>query len=382
MAVAVICEFNPFHNGHKYIIKRAKELTGEPVLAIMSGSFTQRGEAAVCSKFERAETALRNGADLVVELPTVYAVSCAERFACGGVDIATAFGCVDHLVFGCETDDIASLQSAADALSNAEVNGLVAEQMKDGAYYPQALERAVRSVFGDAAADVLSAPNNILAVEYIRALGTSSIKPLPVKRVGAAHDSEGETGGYASASHLRKMLRAGEDVARFLPRVPGDITYPENLERAILFRLRSMTADDFRLLPEVGEGLEYRFADAVSKYNSLEEILSAVKTKRYTHARLRRILCCAALGITEELQSRSASYARVLGFTDEGEALLKNCSFEVVTSVAKTLRAGGENRDFLRLDVLSSDLAALAYEKVRSCGSDYRTKIIKVNCAK
>lgn len=382
MAVAVICEFNPFHNGHKYIIKRAKELTGEPVLAVMSGSFTQRGEAAVCSKFERAETALRNGADLVVELPTSYAVSCAERFARGGVDIAKAFGCVNHLAFGCETDDIASLKSAADALSNAEVNGLVAEQMKDGAYYPQALERAVRSVFGDAAADVLSAPNNILAVEYIRALGTSSIKPLPVKRVGAAHDSDGETDGYASASHLRKILRAGEDAARFLPRVPGDITYPENLERAILFRLRSMTADDFRLLPEVGEGLEYRIADAVSQYNSLEEILSAVKTKRYTHARLRRILCCAALGITEELQSRSASYARVLGFTDEGEALLKNCSFEVVTSVAKTLRAGGENRDFLRLDVLASDLAALAYEKVRSCGSDYRTKIIKVNCAK
>ena len=175
----------------------------------------------------------------------------------------------------------------------------------------------------------------------------------------------------------------GASVPIALPELREPIELPLPKDPIVLPELRDpMTADDFRLLPEVGEGLEYRIADAASKYNSLEEILSAVKTKRYTHARLRRILCCAALGITEELQSRSASYARVLGFTDEGEALLKNCSFEVVTSVAKTLRAGGENRDLLRLDVLSSDLAALAYEKVRSCGSDYRTKIIKVNCAK
>ena len=138
-----------------------------------------------------------------------------------------------------------------------------------------------------------------------------------------------------------------------------------------------MNVEDFRALPEVGEGLEHRIMNAVSNYNSIEEILREVKTKRYTHARLRRILCCAALGITEDLQSRRASYARVLGFTGEGEKLLKSCSFEVVTSVGKTLRACGENADFLRADILATDLAALAYNRVKSCGADYRTKIIR-----
>ena len=380
MAVAVVCEFNPFHNGHKYLIDTVKRLTGEPVVAIMSGSFVQRGEAAVCSKFERAETALKNDADLVVELPAVYAVSCAQRFAQGGVSIAKSFGDVDKLAFGCEADSLEALTAAANAIDNFDVNSRVTERMSAGAYYPQAFESAVREVLGDETADVLTSPNNILAVEYLRALKGSGIEPLPVKRTGVSHDSDIIDGNFVSASKLREMLRRGEDVSRFAPEVPKSITYPENLERAVLFKLRTMTADDFGRLPEVSEGLEHRFVNAVSKYNSLEEILFAVKTKRYTLARLRRIICCAALGITGELQSLNAEYARVLGFSAGGEKLLKSCSFEIVTSVAKTMRAEGKNADFLRRDILATDLSALAYNSVKPCGSDYRTKIIRYNC--
>lgn len=381
MAVAIICEFNPFHNGHKYLIDTVKRLTREPVLAVMSGSFVQRGEPAACSKFERAETALKNGVDLVVELPAAYAVSCAQRFAQGGVSIANSFVDVDRLAFGCETDNPDALKAAAYAIDNREVNRSVTEKMKGGAYYPQAFESAVREILGNDTADVLTSPNNILAVEYLRALKGSTVEPLPVRRTGAAHDSDIIVGDYVSASKLREMLRRGEDVSRFVPDTPDCITYPENLERAILFKLRTMTADDFRVLPEVSEGLEYRFITAVSRYNSLKEILFAVKTKRYTLARLRRIICCAALGITEEMQSRTANYARVLGFTDEGEKMLKSCSFEIVTSVGKTMREGDKNVDFLRRDILASDLAALAYKQVKPCASDYRTKMIRVNCA-
>ena len=172
MATAVICEFNPFHNGHKYLLEQAKKLRNEPVIAVMSGSFTQRGEPAFCSKFERARTALENGADLVLELPTVYAVACAQRFAQGGVDIAKSFGEVNYLAFGCETDDIALLRAAADALGDPKVNGLIADKMKNGAYYPQAVERAVREVLGDGAGGALASPNNILAVEYLKAVRT------------------------------------------------------------------------------------------------------------------------------------------------------------------------------------------------------------------
>ena len=157
---------------------------------------------------------------MVVELPAVYAVACAERFARGGVDIARSFGDVNFLAFGCESDDIDALMAAAEAFDISEVNALIAEQMKEGAYYPQAAERAVRSVCGDKAADAISSPNNILAVEYIRALKNSRIKPLPIKRIGAAHDSDEESEGYVSASKIREMLRGGEDVSRYLPKLP------------------------------------------------------------------------------------------------------------------------------------------------------------------
>lgn len=374
--VAIICEFNPFHNGHRYIIETAKRLTNEPVLAVMSGSFCQRGEVAVCSKFERAAAALRYGADIVAELPAVHAVSCAQRFAQAGVHIATAFESTSCLAFGCEDDNLPALQAAADAFQNEAVNRKIALLMKGGAYYPQAAEQAVREVCGDAA-DMLTQPNSVLAVEYLRALGGSSVKPLPVRRVGTAHDSRESCGGYLSASAIRERLRRGEDVSAFMPEPPADVTYPALLERAVLCRLRTMAAADFRALPEVGEGLENRLTAAVKTCHSVEDIIAAVKTKRYTHARLRRILCCALLGITESLQAQRADYVRVLGFSQAGAALLKTCRLPVVTSAAKAMKADSTAAEFLRRDILATDIAALAYQAVKPCGADYHTKLIR-----
>ena len=382
MAVAVICEFNPFHNGHRFLLGKAKELTGEPVLAVMSGSFTQRGEVALCSKFERAEAALKSGANLVAELPAVYAVSCAERFARGGVNISKMFGCVNYLAFGCEDDDIDLLKTAAFAGENPEVNAIIAEQMNSGSYYPKAYEYAVRRVCGGEAADVLTKPNNILAVEYIRALRGTDIKPLPIKRVGAEHDSDGADGIYASASYIRKLLRSGEGADGLLPYAPGEITYPEKLDRALLYKLRNMNAEQLRALPEVGEGLENRILSAARKFGTAEEVIGEVKTKRYTRSRICRILTCALLGITEELQTKTAGYARVLGFTSEGEKMLKTCIGKVITSAAKAEDLGSDTAELLAADIRATDTAALAYEKVKPCGADYLTKIVKPNSAK
>ena len=382
MAVAVICEFNPFHNGHRFLLGKAKELTGEPVLAVMSGSFTQRGEVALCSKFERAEAALKSGADLVAELPAVYAVSCAERFARGGVNISKMFGCVNYLAFGCEDDDIDLLKTAAFAGENPEVNAIIAEQMNSGSYYPKAYEYAVRQVCGGEVADVLTKPNNILAVEYIRALRGTDIKPLPIKRAGAEHDSDGADGIYASASYIRKLLRSGKSAEKLLPYAPSEITYPEKLDRALLYKLRNMNAEQLRALPEVGEGLENRILSAARKFGTAEEVIGEVKTKRYTRSRICRILTCALLGITEELQTKTADYARVLGFTDEGEKMLKTCIGKVITSAAKAEDLGSDTAELLAADIRATDTAALAYEKVKPCGADYLTKIIKSNSAK
>lgn len=382
MAVAVICEFNPFHNGHRFLLGKAKELTGEPVLAVMSGSFTQRGEVALCSKFERAEAALKSGADLVAELPAVYAVSCAERFARGGVNISKMFGCVNYLAFGCEDDDIDLLKTAAFAGENPEVNAIIAEQMNSGSYYPKAYEYAVRQVCGGEVADVLTKPNNILAVEYIRALRGTDIKPLPIKRVGAEHDSDGADGIYASASYIRKLLRSGKSAEKLLPYAPSEITYPEKLDRALLYKLRNMNAEQLRALPEVGEGLENRILSAARKFGTAEEVIDEVKTKRYTRSRICRILTCALLGITEELQTKTADYARVLGFTDEGGKMLKACIGKVITSAAKAEDLGSDTAELLAADIRATDTAALAYEKVKPCGADYLTKIVKPNSAK
>ena len=382
MAVAVICEFNPFHNGHRYLLGDAKRITGSAVIAVMSGSFTQRGEVAVCSKFERAKTALENGADLVLELPSAYVVANAERFAKGGVETAKLFSCVEYLAFGCEDDDLELLTKAAFARDDKKVKEIIAERMDGGDYYPRAYEYAVRQVFGDNAADVISKPNNILAAEYIRALDGSGIKPLPVKRKGADHDSDMTDGEYASASYIRKLLRSGKDAGKLLPEVPRDITYPEKLDTALLYRLRNMTAEELRLLPDVGEGLENRIISAARSCPSVEELINEVKTKRYTRARICRILTCALLGITEELQNKEIRHARVLGFTPDGEKLLKTCKGEVVTSVSKAMEKGGDTAELLAADIRAADTAALAYSSVKPCSADYLTKIIKANSAK
>ncbi len=379
MATAVICEFNPFHNGHKYLLKNAKKITGEPLIAIMSGSFTQRGEVAITDKFFRAKTALENGADLVLELPTAFAVSNAQRFALGGTQIAKAFDCVNALAFGCESESADLLLSASKALDDDRVKALLKEEMKSGNYYPRAVENAVRAVFGDETADVLTSPNNILAVEYIRNLENSDVKPLPILRTGTDHDSEVTVGEFASASQVRKILRAGGSAESFVPSVPENITYPELLERAVIYKLRSMQAEDFANLPDVGEGLENRIVRAVGEYNSLEEIINSIKTKRYTHARIRRIITCAFLRITEEIQNTPIEYARVLGFTKAGASLLKSCKIEVVTSVSDALKKGGNIQKLLKADILATDISMLAYKNINRCGSDYTTPVIKLN---
>ena len=377
MATAIICECSPFHNGHQYLFRTARLLTGEENIAIMSGSFTQRGEVAVTDKFTRAGALIRGGADLVLELPAAFAVANAQRFAEGGVRIAKSFACVNTLAFGCETEDIGVLRTAANALRSERVNSLIAEEMQAGGYYPRALQSAVEKVYGADAAAAVSSPNNILAVEYIRALEGSGIAPLPIKRKGVSHDSGTPSGNFASASQIRAMLRNGEDVSRFVPEAPQKITYPERLDAAVLYRLRTMTTEELRRVPDVGEGLENRILEAAGQSGSVEELLQRVKTKRYTHARLRRIITCAFLGITEELQNTPADYARVLGMTDWGAGLLCSCRCEIVTSAAKSLRENAEIAPFLRLDIRAGDLAALAYDPAQPSGSDYCTRIVR-----
>lgn len=383
---AVICEFNPFHNGHKYLLDEMKRDGCDCIVAVMSTSFTQRGDVAVYSKFTRAEDALKGGVDIVIELPVVWAVSSAQRFAKAGCEIIKALGCVDRVYFGSESGDIEKLIKATKATLDEKVNEITNTYMSQGDYYPCALEKAVSEVYGKEVAQVLSTPNNTLAVEYIKALKNSNIEIKTIKRVGAEHDSKEAAKGFASASKLRLDILSEINTEGFVPESNGECDNPafyEYSERAVLYALRNMSAESFEKTPDVSEGLHNRIYEAVCRHNSIDEILTEIKTKRYTLARLRRILTCALLGITKEHQIMQVPYIRVLGFSSCGELLLKKAkataSLPLVVNFAKDYQLLDANaKQIAELEIKATNLRTVFEKSPTECNQDFTNGIIKI----
>ncbi len=379
----VICEFNPFHNGHRYLLDQIRAQGFECIICVMSGSFTQRGDVALMDKFSRTRLALKNGADLILELPAPFAVASAQRFAKGGVDILKATGVVDEVIFGSESGDAEAIKKAALATENPEVSSIMAEYMDRGYYYPQALEQGVRDVFGSDTADILAYPNNTLGVEYVKELIKADIPFSTVKRKAVEHDSTKVKGEFASASLIREMILKGKDVSDLLP--SGDFSNPASTEygeRAVMYKLKSMSIEDFEKLPDVTEGLHNRIFSAVQKCSSLEQLLAEIKTKRYTMARLRRIITSSLLGITKDLQSSPVPYLRVLGMTERGKTALgeiaKKTDLPVITSVASALKSlEGKPREILLCDINATDIRTVFEKKVSPSGLDFTTAMIK-----
>lgn len=381
----IICEYNPFHKGHEYLLKALRCEGFDAVVAVMSGSFTQRGEVAMLSKFERTKQALMGGADLVIELPVPYAVATAERFAYGGCEILKALGCVDAVFFGSECGDSEKIITAAKATQDERVLVCLKEYMNEGEYYPSALEKAVRNIYGDEIAKILSSPNNTLGVEYAKQLLTSSIEIRTVERIGESHDSQKADSDFASASFIRNLVRNGESVSKFLP-ISTDFSNPALTkygERAILMKLRSMSPEEIEKLPDANEGLHNRIYEAIRQESTVEGILARVKTKRYTMARLRRILMCALLGITKDIQNLPVSYIRVLGFSSQGELLLREAkqkaSLPFVINVAKDMDNLDEmTKTALEIDIRATDLRTVFEKEPTACGQDFTARIIKI----
>ncbi len=376
----VICEYNPFHNGHKYLLELIKS-DNNSVIAVMSGSFTQRGDVAIADKFSRAETAVKYGADLVLELPTVYACAPAETFARGAVQVLRCTGVLDSLCFGSETDDTELLKAAADIFEDERFKTELKANMESGDYYPKAVEKAAETIHSQKLAKLLSTPNNILAVEYLRALRGTDIGFKAVKRVGTNHDSNEVSGEYTSASNIRSIIKQGESFSSFTP--DYEITNPadfKNLERTVLYRMRTMNKDEIAALPDVKEGLENRIYDAVQTSGSLDELLDSVKTKRYTMSRLRRILVYALLGITADLPQTDAPYIRVLAFNKKGAELMshikKRSSLPLITNVSDGYNSLDDNaKRIFDIDIRATDIFNLATEKVGECKSDFTRKL-------
>lgn len=390
---AIIAEYNPFHNGHAYQIARTREVTGaENIVVIMSGNFVQRGDCAIADKFSRTRMSLANGADLVLELPLPFACSGAEKFAYGGVSVANALGCVDFLSFGMECGSVQNLIDAANAVNDERLKPAMDRHLSEGKLFAAARTEAVREIYGDDTAEILCSPNNTLAVEYIRALGrlNSRIEPVGIAREGAEHNSVETSGKFASATAIRRMLLSGksDSAAKFMPTTSTEIfgecasngTAPADIkscERAILARLRGMTREQIARLPDISEGLENRIYDCVRNAASLDELYDSIKSKRYSHARIRRIILSAFLGI-RAVHTQSVPYIRILGMNGSGRELLSRTkpTLPVISSYKHVQKLPQEIRSLYMLECYADDLWALMTPKIQPCGADMSAKLI------
>ena len=311
----IVAEYNPFHNGHKFQIDDIRKKAGDcAIVSVMSGNYVQRAETAVMSKYARAKAALLGGVDLVLELPMPYAISSAERFAYSSVHILNSLGAVTDISFGSECGSISLLQKAVEAIYDENVNLKLKAELKNGVSYPAARFAAVRDVFGAEPAAVLSEPNNILAVEYIKALKalSSDMKPHTVKRTGASHDSDEYVGNIASASKIRELIRSNAHTGLFLPSdsqavLTNEIAIgaaPSDMNRignAVIASLKLKTPSDFNNIYGIGEGIENRLLSAAASARNLTELYDFAKTKRFTHSRIRRVVLNSFFGITNDI---------------------------------------------------------------------------------
>ena len=382
----IIAEYNPFHKGHELLIKKARENGATHVVIVMSGNYVQRGEPAMFSQRSRTEAALACGADLVIQLPVVYAVSGAQKFAQAGVGILDALGCIDELVFGSECGDSDLIVSAAREVYSSRVQMLISQEIKNGITFAKARENALRSVSGKTA-DIIHEPNNILGVEYAAAIGkySSSMKPVTFRRFGAGHGSSDETDGIASASHIRELISRGEEWRKFIPEAAADIFEKDinekkivvnynKFETAVLYKLRTSTREELALSPDVSEGIENRILDASAQATGLEELYQLAKTKRYTHARIRRIILNHVLGITAQELSQPVPYIRLLGLNGRGAELLKltkeSRKLPLIAKTSDISEVGFEAQRFFETECRASDIYALLTEKCTSCGTE------------
>lgn len=389
-AVGVIVEYDPMHRGHAYLLQQIRSRLGADtgVICAMSGDFVQRGGFALVRREARAAAAVESGADLVLEVPLPWAAAPAERFADGGVQVLLGTGMLGVLAFGSECGDAGALMETARGLCSPEFEKrLRKEAVGQGESYAACRERAARAFLGQERGALLQSPNNILGIEYCKALlrRQSSAGVMTVRRTAAAHNALGGEAACASASAIRALIEEGREQAalaamtpamrrRYLAEVQAGRApvVDERCERAILAQLRSMTKEDFTALDSGREGIGNRLYAAVRPAVSVEEILRKAKTKRYAYARLRRMVLWAYLGLEVSKLPQTVPYLRVLAANGRGRELLsamrKTARLPVLTKPADVRRLGAEAEAVFEQEARCADLYALAYPDLSAAG--------------
>lgn len=409
--IGVVAEYNPFHNGHYYHLQATKEITGaEYCVAVISGNFTQRGDTSIVNKWAKAYMAICGGADLVIELPTVYSISSAENFASGAVKILDNLKVVNAISFGAEANDFATLNNIANVLYEEPkaYTNILSHELKKGISYPAARENALMMYLNDIKryANTLSSPNNILAIEYLKALKIqkSKLEPIMIKRKKVYYNDNKIVDDFASATAIRKLLQDGEyaNLRKVIPRSSYTIIGQESrkggmvlslskYEKEIIYTLRKMTVEEIAELPDVSEGLQFAIKNAANEANNLKDLISNIKSKRYTQTRIQRILLYALLGIDKKLMENSRKvvpYVRVLGFTQKGKSLLseisrRNPKLNIITSLKKYMDQNqNKNKvlaEMLEKDIFATDVYTLGYIGDSKANLDFTNNMIITN---
>lgn len=382
-AVAIICEYNPLHSGHKFHIDSIKKEFGSDtyVVAVMSSCFVQRGEPAVFDKYTRAEATLMAGADLVLELPCPYSFGSAEYFAFAGVYIADAIGVCDTLSFGSESGSADKLFEIYEKLSSKELKEKTAEIKKGNPTlgYMHLREEAYKSLFGEEGAQEQSKSNNILAFEYIKAIKRldSKLEVHTILRKGDDYNDTKGKGAYVSASFLRDKIKNGENISKYVPgncaklyyEKTGDTADISELEKAVLSHFRLADPKELTKYAEVAPGLEYRLVSSAKNATSLEEFFSLAASKKYTNARIRRALLSCMLGVYEDDFRKNVPYTRVLAANARGQRLLKKAKkisrIPIVSKLSKIKNMGEDFEHFNSISERAESLFTLSQKNAK-----------------
>lgn len=393
MIGGIICEYNPFHNGHLFQLNETKKMGATHIIAVMSGNYVQRGELALIDKHKRAEIAIKCGADLVIELPVPYSVASAEFFAKGAIYILNQLGVVDILSFGSESGNIEKLKIAAKASKEIENSYELQMLISSGTSYPSAIQQVIEKKYDTSISEVFKSPNNTLAIEYIKALNyfNSKIIPVTVTRNSVSHDSTSESEDFASASLLRSKIKNGESIDKYVPNycentiselLNKKIFDIKNIEKTIFYKLMSMHKSEFDELPDASNGLSDRLFKTSRQAKSYKELLELTKTKCFTLARIRRVISYAILDIKKSDFEILPPYARILAFNDKGCEILskikKNSNFPISTSLAELSALNLNAQRFAELDEMASTLFSLSVSNNDYRKNEYSVKVVKI----
>lgn len=404
--LGIVSEYNPFHNGHLMHLQKSKELTHTDfTIAVMSGNFVQRGDTSIVDKWTKAEMALKSGVDLVIELPTLYAISSAENFADGAIKILNSLGIVDYVSFGSEIGEITPLDDVASVLYKEpkEFSSLITRQLRSGLSYPKARELAIQMYFGSSQkyTNVLENPNNILGIEYLKSLKRlkSPITPITLKRKYSDYNSNDIKSGIASATAIRTMLQKGKNIHYVVPYETYELLEEKKkygqiipslsiFSKEIIYTLRKMTLSEIATLPDVSEGLENKIKAAANTSNNLEELILKIKSKRYTQSRIQRILLYALLNISEKditMSKKQMPYIRVLGFNKNGKKIIsaianQNPKLQIIVSVKKFMENNTDKHlhTMISKDIFATNVYTLGYEYNSTANLDYTHKVVEI----